>query len=327
MGLDKNFWINTYNRNIKKLIGVCYRYVSDQKAAEDLAHDSFLTAMKKSGTFKGKGHFDAWLRKITVNTALQYLREIKKTRENQQELLQQELINIDEKMFLKYDFTIQELLEAINKLPEHHRLVFNLYVIDGFMHKQIAEKLDISVGTSKSHLARAKKKLQQLLNEKQETRKRSIVLLLFPGGFGGINQLYRKNFYNYEISTQNTAFINKIEWEESKLPRFNNNFNFINGTAAFGIIAITTGIILYHQRNAHDDFVDIPISQEITDTVSKNNQTTAVEINSPKKGHDTVLETKPIQKSNAFVVKKKRITYKKVIVRDTVTILDTNNAE
>ena len=60
-----------YNRNIKKLIGICFRYVSDLKIAEDLAHDSFLIAMKKSDTFRGKGHFDAWLRKITVNTALQ----------------------------------------------------------------------------------------------------------------------------------------------------------------------------------------------------------------------------------------------------------------
>ncbi len=94
--------------------------------------------MKKSGTFKGKGHFDAWLRKITVNTALLYLREVKAIQDNKQELLQQELINNDEKMFQKYDFTTQELLEAINKLPEHHRQVFNLYVIDGFTHKQIA---------------------------------------------------------------------------------------------------------------------------------------------------------------------------------------------
>lgn len=126
MDSNKDFWIDTYNRNIKKLIGICYRYVSDQKIAEDLAHDSFLTAMEKSGTYNGKGHFDVWLRKITVNTALQYLREVKAIQDNQQELLQQELINSDEKMFQKYNFSTQELLKAINELPEHYRQVFNL---------------------------------------------------------------------------------------------------------------------------------------------------------------------------------------------------------
>lgn len=313
MDSNKDFWIDTYNRNIKKLIGVCYRYVSDRKIAEDLAHDSFLTAMKKAGTYKGKGHFDAWLRKITVNTALQYLREIKTIQENQQELLRQELINNDEKMFLKYDFTTHELLEAINKLPEHHSQVFNLYVIDGFRHKQIAEKLDISVGTSKSHLARAKKKLQQILNKEQETKK-SFILLLFPCRFGRINKLYKKKFNNYEITSQNTSCINNIDWEEVKLPRFTFHFPFIKGILAIGIITMITGIII---RNNYKptDFINNSAAFVITDTISIQENT------------DSVILTAPVQNSNPVVVKKKRITYKKVIVRDTLTIIDTDNVE
>ncbi len=322
MDSERDFWISTYNRNIKKLTGVCYRYVSDRKIAEDLAHDSFLTAMKKSGTFKGKGHFDAWLGKITVNTALQYLREIKTIQENQQELLRQESINNDEKMFLKYDFTTQELLEIINRLPEHFRLVFNLYVIDGFTHKQIAEKLDISVGTSKSHLARAKKKLRQILNKEQEakTKKSSFILLLFPCSLGRINRFYRKKFYNYEISPQNVTFLNNIDWKEVKSPRFRLHFRLAKGFLAIGIIAVITGIII--KNNDKPDISNNKlIPQKITDTISIKSGSVSV-----PETTDSVLQTKPVQKSNPVVVKKKRITHKEIIVRDTLTIIDTTDA-
>ncbi len=320
MDSNKDFWIDTYNRNIKKLIGVCYRYVFDQKIAEDLAHDSFLTAMKKSGTFKGKGHFDAWLRKITVNTALQYLRETKSIQDSQQELLQRELINSDEKMFHKYDFTTQKLLEAINKLPDHHRQVFNLYVIDRFTHKQIAEKLDISIGTSKSHLARAKKKLQQILNKKQET-KRSFILLLFPCGFGRINRLYKKEFRNYEIEPQNTSFLKTIDWNKTKPPRFTLYLSLIKGFVTIGIISIIAVIVIKTNTK--------PIDFKGNTNARKNFNTTTIKIDSIsiQETTDSVIEPKPLQKSNPVIVKKKRITHKKVVVRDTLTILDTTHIE
>ena len=320
MDSNKDFWIDTYNRNIKKLIGVCYRYVSDREIAEDLAHDSFLSAMKKSGTFKGKGHFDAWLRKITVNTALQYLREVKTKQVNQKELLHQELINNDEKMLQKYDFTIQELLEAINKLPEHHRQVFNLYVIDGFTHKQIAEKLDISIGTSKSHLARAKKKLQQILNKKHET-KRSFILAIFPCGFGRINRLYKKKFRNYEIPPQNTSFLKTTNWTEAKPPRFTLYLSFIKGIVAIGIISIIT-VIVIKNNSKPIDLNSNSENQKIIDTISMKTDSISIQETT-----DSVIKTKPVQKSNPIVVKKQRITHKKVIVRDTLTIIDTTNIE
>ncbi|MFW5700945.1 MAG: RNA polymerase sigma factor [Bacteroidota bacterium] len=320
MDSNKDFWVDTYNRNIKKLIGICYRYVSDQKIAEDLAHDSFLTAMKKSGTFKGKGHFDAWLRKITVNTALQYLREVKAIQDNQQELLQQELINNDGKMFQKYNFTTQELLEAINQLTEHHRQVFNLYVIDGFTHKQIAEKLDISIGTSKSHLARAKKKLQQILNKKQET-KQSFILLLFPCGFGRINRLYKKKFKNYEIPPQNTSFLKTTDWTEAKPPRFTLYLRFIKGIVAIGIISIIT-VIVIKNNSKPIDLKSNSDNLEIIDTTTIKTDSISIQETT-----DSVIQTEPLQKSNPIVVKKKRITHKKVVVRDTLTVLDTTNIE
>lgn len=313
MDLNNDFWRDTYYRNIKKLIGICFRYVSDRHIAEDLAHDSFLTAMKKSDTFRSKGHFDAWLRKITVNTALQHLREIKTIQANQQELLRQELINKDEKMYLKHDFSTQELLEVINKLPEHHRLVFNLYVIDGCSHKQIAEKLNISEGTSKSHLARAKKKLQLILNKKQDEKrtKKSIFLVLFPCGFGRITRLYRTHFSGYEIEPQNASFLYDLDWNQVKRPRLNPYFNIINGTVAFGIVVIITGIISLSNKKETIDLVITPLPQQSADTVSVK--------------ADPVFETKSPQNQIPVVVKKKRITHKKVIVRDTLFVIDTAN--
>jgi RNA polymerase sigma factor (sigma-70 family) len=318
MDLNKDFWIDIYNRNIKKLIGVCYRYVSDEKIAEDLAHDSFLTAMKKSGTFKGKGHFEAWLRKITVNTTLQYLREKKTIKDNQQELLQRELINNDEIMFQKYNFTIQELMEAINKLPEHHRLVFNLNVIDGFTHKQIAEKLDISIGTSKSHLARAKKKLQQILNKKQET-KRSFIFLLFPCGFGRINRLYKNKFKNFEIPQQNASFLKTIDWTEVKPLQFTLYLSIIKGIVAVGIISIITFIVIKNNSKPID-LKSNSDNLEIIDTTTIKADSISIQETT-----DSVMRTEPVQKSNPIVIKNHRIIHKKVVVRDTITVLDTTN--
>lgn len=78
MDFNKNFWEYTYQRNIGRLIGLCYRYVGNKEISEDIAHNSFLTAIEKSDSYKSLGHFDAWLRKITLNNALQHLKNEKK---------------------------------------------------------------------------------------------------------------------------------------------------------------------------------------------------------------------------------------------------------
>ncbi|PID95355.1 MAG: hypothetical protein CSA95_00080 [Bacteroidetes bacterium] len=319
MNLEKDFWIRTYNRNIKKLIGVCYRYVFDQEVAEDLAHDAFLTAMKKSASFSGKGHFDAWLRKITVNTALQYLREVKTRQNNRQEFWYHELLNKDESMSQKYHFTTQELLEAINKLPEHHRQVFNLYVIDGFSHKQIAEKLNISVGTSKSHLARAKKKLQQILNKEQKT-KRSFILLLLPYGERRVEKLYKKALNDFEIAPHNTSFFADMDWEMVKQPHFTWYLTLLKGIIIVGIVALVTGIII-HNREKHTTINHPSTNWDITDTTTMQSAFPPI-----PKTPDSVAQKTPIPKPNPIVIKKRRITHKKVIVHDTLTLIDTTYA-
>ena len=162
---SKTFWEKAYRQNINKLIGIGYRYTTDREIAEDLAHDAFLLAYEKVGEFEGKGPFEAWLRRIMVNQCLQYLRGQQKQKYIT-DYLQHEVENNEESTYEeKQDFSEAELLSVINRLPEHHKMVFNLYAIEGYKHQEIAALLGISEGTSKSQLAYARKLLQQLLHQ------------------------------------------------------------------------------------------------------------------------------------------------------------------
>ncbi len=209
-------WDTIYKNNASKLIGVCRRYVKDNQLAEDLMHNAFMTAMSKGDTYSGKGLFEGWLRRIAVNTALMYLRKNKNAIisenelvENYSETVQEEECSeetqrntIDEANFSKED-----LLEVIDQLPEHHKTVFNLYVIDGYKHTQIGQMLNISAGTSKSHLARARKKIQQLLfgkakNKKENENKKGFFFFLFASKENYIDKLYKDAFTSFEIQPQ-----------------------------------------------------------------------------------------------------------------------------
>lgn len=184
----KPFWAREYRKNIAKMIGVCYRYVPDRPTAEDLAHDAFLTAIEKADTFRGIGSFEGWLTRIAVNKALHYLKDQERIRplnddtitENE-EVSDEEESSPDDMMaaIRKADFSREEILEAIAQLPDHHRSVLNLYVFERLTHQQIAELLGISQNTSKSHLQRARKELQQILFNKSKERKR-LLMILFP---------------------------------------------------------------------------------------------------------------------------------------------------
>lgn len=327
MNGNNMFWVETYNRNINKLIGVCYRYVSDKQIAEDIAHDAFLVAMKKVRTYKGKGYFDAWLRRITVNEALQYLRDKNKIQQYQEELLRHEKANIGEPEIMKYDFSTQELLKMIDKLPEHHKLVFNLYIIDGFSHNQISNKLDISVGTSKSHLSRAKKKLQCIINEKQseESKKRSSLFMLLPFSHGNIQKIFRKKLESLKIETQDISKKNILNLNESELPHFNSLFASINTFGTY-VFLITTGLgiagIIIHRINREQ--INTPMHLEKADTVISIPETLDKKMILLEEKTDTIIQPKPIDKKETVVIKRKRITRKKVIVRDTF-IIDTAN--
>lgn len=170
------------------MIGVCYRYVSVRETAEDLAHDAFLKAIEKADTFRGFGSFDKWLMRITVNTALEYLRKKPQTDlnlniDNLESMVDDQETECSAEDFMsairKADFSQKEILEAIAQLPENHRVVLNLYVFEHLSHNEIAKLLNIAPNTSKSHLMRARKKLQIILFNKSKEKKRTL-MVLFP---------------------------------------------------------------------------------------------------------------------------------------------------
>ena len=151
-----------YKLFASKLFSVCLKYSKNYVEAEDILQDTFLTVFKKIEQFKHKGSFEGWIKRIAINIALQrYRKEVVFDIINENQITD-ETIDIDEGL-LNIDF----LLKIIQELPDRYRLVFNLYVMDDYSHKEIAEMLDITVGTSKSNLARAR----MILKEKIENYK------------------------------------------------------------------------------------------------------------------------------------------------------------
>lgn len=159
----EEFWAKQYRRHIAKMVGVCYRYVADWQVAEDLAQDAFLTAMEKSGTLRFWESIESWLTRIAVNQALMYLRNRPEMVALEEEPMDAVEDQPDEVAENKVEFTQEELLELIGKLPTKQRTVFNLYALEHYSHSKIAETLGISVANSKVLLSRARAELQQRL--------------------------------------------------------------------------------------------------------------------------------------------------------------------
>lgn len=163
---DRTAQQKLYEMYAPKMLGICRRYVTDGEVARDLMHDGFITVFSKIGDFRGEGSFEGWMRRIFVNTALGYIRKQKnwQTTISVDEVggqLEADTISALEKM------EARELMRCIDALPDGYRVVLNLFAIEGYSHKEIAEMLAINEGTSRSQYARAKLYLQKLL-KKQE---------------------------------------------------------------------------------------------------------------------------------------------------------------
>jgi|TARA_R100001198_G_C5242195_1_gene219801 RNA polymerase sigma-70 factor (ECF subfamily) len=148
-----------------KLFSVCLKYCKNYAEAEDNLQDAFVTIFNKISQYKHKGSFEGWLKRITINTALQRYRN-----QGVFEIIDDTNIEDVEVTVEDDDVTLEFLLQIIQELPDRYRLVFNLYVLDGYSHKNIADMLDITIGTSKSNLARARK----ILKDKIEDYKTSL---------------------------------------------------------------------------------------------------------------------------------------------------------
>ncbi|MEO9570969.1 MAG: RNA polymerase sigma factor [Polaribacter sp.] len=154
-----------YQLYADKLFAICLKYSSNYQDAEDNLQDSFITIFNKIKQYKHKGSFEGWLKRITINTVLQKYR----AQPNLQ--IVEKVSTIDEVEEISLDstiFNVDVLLEFIQQLPDRYRLVFNLYVLDSYSHKEIAALLKISVGTSKSNLSRARKILKEKLENHQK---------------------------------------------------------------------------------------------------------------------------------------------------------------
>lgn len=143
------------------LFAICLRYSPNYAEAEDNLQDAFITIFKKVEQYKGKGSFEGWIKRVTVNTVLQKYRK-KRTfeivDEGQIEDNAEEEVESEE---IPLDF----LLKIVQELPDRYRLVFTMYVMDGYQHKEIAEILGISDGTSKSNLARGRMILKNKIED------------------------------------------------------------------------------------------------------------------------------------------------------------------
>ena len=148
-----------------KLFSVSLKYSRNYAEAEDNLQDAFLTIFEKIEQYKYKGSFEGWLKRITVNTVLQRYRTEKVFDIVNDDITEDVVLDIDED-----DISIDYLLKIIQELPDRYRMVFNLYVMDGYSHQDIAEMLDINIGTSKSNLARARQILKKTIEDYKDVR-------------------------------------------------------------------------------------------------------------------------------------------------------------
>jgi len=349
MNLTKDFWNNAYKENASRLIGVCRRYVGDSYLAEDLAHDAFLTAMNKQESFTGKGAFEAWLRKIAINTALMYLRN-KKTEqiindwmqhENEYQAHDDQFDHTWRNVVEQADFSSNELLEIIDLLPEHHRQVFNLYVIDKYSHSDIGSELNISVGTSKSHLARARKKIQQLLYEKalkkpeeQKKKKSAGILLLFLSGRQGyIDKVFRERLGDLRIEPLASEPVFRSA-DLSAITRPEIRTSFLASKGRYLFIGVSGGIIIAFFlvstfRNNKDTTIPIiaePANTSFQDTLlhpeGSSVESTKPEL-PPSKKASGISTTEPAP----VIIKRTIVQRKTVTIHDTIRLSDTTHVK
>lgn len=159
---DKSAQKALYDLFSAKMYFVCLRYARHEAEAQDILQDAFIKVFDKLDSFRFNGSFEGWVRRIMVNTALNYCRKSTYKYENIGiEDYQDKVVNSKAISRLSE----QELLSIIQQLPDGYRMVFNLYIIEGYSHKEIAEMLSISENTSRSQLAKARKWVQNVLEK------------------------------------------------------------------------------------------------------------------------------------------------------------------
>lgn len=147
----------------RRMMAVCLRYTRSRFEAEDIFHEAFVKVFANIHTWKG-GSFEGWMRRIFVNTAINHYHQNKKYFDHVDSTYAETLMSTDDNVIST--MSTQELLNLINDMPDGYKLIFNLYVVEGYTHTEIAEMLNIAEGTSKSQLSKAKEYLKKLVEDR-----------------------------------------------------------------------------------------------------------------------------------------------------------------
>jgi RNA polymerase sigma factor (sigma-70 family) len=146
-----------------KLLGLCTRYMQNRDEAEDVMQDAFVKIFLEIGSYKGSGSFEGWAKRIAINTALNVLKKRNKIYfERNLTVVESIEFNQEEQTQISLD----EIMDCMDALPMGYRTIVNLFLVEEFSHKEIAEKLNISESTSRSQFSRARQALMKLLKEK-----------------------------------------------------------------------------------------------------------------------------------------------------------------
>lgn len=147
--------VKLYKQYSGVLLGICTRYVADKSEAQDILQEAFLKIFSNIKSYSGKGHFESWMKRIVVNTAITHFNREKKNYYHEEiENVNENAVTVELSPDKEYDF--KELSRMLTTMPEGYRVIFNLFAIEGYKHKEIAQQLNIEESTSKSQYLRAK---------------------------------------------------------------------------------------------------------------------------------------------------------------------------
>lgn len=166
---DRNAQSELFGRYKGILYLICLKYCRNRVDAEDHLHDAFITILERIKSYKGKGSFEGWMKRIVIYSAIDKYKKAKlSTLPVIDDILEDTTTQIETSQY-----TLDQILDAIQTLPDQYRLVFSLYELDDYSHNEIAQLLNIAQGTSKSNLHRAKLLLKdRLLNDRKTTELR-----------------------------------------------------------------------------------------------------------------------------------------------------------
>ncbi|HRZ41607.1 MAG TPA: sigma-70 family RNA polymerase sigma factor [Bacteroidales bacterium] len=157
---DRRAQKRLYDQYASKLFAVCLSYSFDYEEAQDNLHDGFIKILMYMNQYKGEGSFEGWMRRIMVNTSLERYRRRHKMKLIAEEIRAESSLSVEH---ILEEISAAELMDAVQELSPQYRMVFLLYAVEGYNHKEIGKMLEISEGTSKSNYSRARSVLQERL--------------------------------------------------------------------------------------------------------------------------------------------------------------------